>query len=499
MCDDPSGFSRSPERPYLHYVVMPSPIGLRPTSCRQQQVRLLVSLAPDHDGPGHPCDLVGERDGRHFRGSALHQPAKPRPLLGAVPARVADDGHCPDDQQPPQISIALLGDAAEPVLAAGGVLLRHQPDPGRKTAPGGESLPVADLGNQCGSGDRADAWDLRQPPARLTPAMQGHDAPVDGCDLDSDRVILPRQHIENVAHGRRHAAIRTIGNDPQQLRRSITALGRHDAEFGQVPAEGIAQHRTLAHQQLPGPVQHQGGLLLLGLDRDEPHRRPRDRLADRCRIIRVVLAAFEIGLHITWRDQPNHVTKQLQLAAPVMRGRTRFDPDQAGWQLAKILQNPCSTDALADHNRARIIDPVHLEYRLPNIQTNRANLAHGRLPSMWFALTQPPYGTSMPQSGRRPQHHLQTFGKPNRMSALPPKADIRDTRRHVRFGPKGDIPPTYSITSPARASTDCGTLRPSVLAVFRLTTSSYLVGACTGRSAVSPLRMRSHNRREADI
>src|SRR6516165_6613069 len=87
-----------------------------------------------------------------------------------------------------------------------------------------------------------------------------------------------------------------------------------------------------------------------------------------------------------------------------MRGRTRFDPDQAWWQLAKILQNPCATDTLADHHRARIIDPVHLEYRLPNIQTNRANLAHGRLPSMWFALTQPPYGTSMPQSGRRPQH-----------------------------------------------------------------------------------------------
>ena len=31
--------------------------------------------------------------------------------------------------------IALLGDAAEPVLAAGRVLLRHQPDPGSKTAP----------------------------------------------------------------------------------------------------------------------------------------------------------------------------------------------------------------------------------------------------------------------------------------------------------------------------------------------------------------------------
>ena len=25
---------------------------------------------------------------------------------------------------------------------------------------------------------------------------------------------------------------------------------------------------------------------------------------------------------------------------------------------------------------------------------------------MWFVSTQPPYGTSMPQSGRRPQHHF---------------------------------------------------------------------------------------------
>ena len=37
-----------------------------------------------------------------------------------------------------------------------------------------------------------------------------------------------------------------------------------------------------------------------------------------------------------------------------------------------------------------------------------------------------------------------------------------------------------------------GTTRPSALAVLRLITSSYLVGACTGRSAgFSPFRMRS--------
>src|SRR5262252_6465278 len=108
----------------------------------------------------------------------------------------------------------------------------------------------------------------------------------------------------------------------------------------------------------------------------------------------------------------------------MMRGRTGFDPDQARRQLAKILQHLCATDALADHNDAIDIHPVRLKHRFRNIETNRANLAHGRLPSMWFALTQPLYGTSMPKSGRRPQHHKRTFSEVCAMSALPPKADI---------------------------------------------------------------------------
>jgi hypothetical protein len=39
----------------------------------------------------------------------------------------------------------------------------------------------------------------------------------------------------------------------------------------------------------------------------------------------------------------------------------------------------------------------------------------------------------------------------------------------------------YSINSSARASTEGGIVRPRALAVLRLTTSSYLVGVCTGR------------------
>src|SRR5262249_47196473 len=53
-------------------------------------------------------------------------------------------------------------------------------------------------------------------------------------------------------------------------------------------------------------------------------------------------------------------------------------------------------------------------------------------------------------------------------------------------------PPDHSITSSARTSSVGGTSKPSAFAVFRLTIVSYLVGACTGRSAgLAPRRMRS--------
>ncbi len=50
----------------------------------------------------------------------------------------------------------------------------------------------------------------------------------------------------------------------------------------------------------------------------------------------------------------------------------------------------------------------------------------------------------------------------------------------------------YSITSSAVASSDCGMVRPSAVAVLRLMTSSNLVGNCTGRSAgLAPFKMAS--------
>src|SRR5262249_31368446 len=126
---------------------------------------------------------------------------------------------------------------------------------------------------------------------------------------------------------------------------------------------------------------HQGSLLILALDRDEPHRRSRHRLADRRSIVRIILAALEVGLHVARRHQPRGMAKCLQLTAPMMPRRTGFDADQARPQTAKELQHLRPTDALAKHYRSDLVDAVNLEHRLRNIETDCDNLAHGRLPS----------------------------------------------------------------------------------------------------------------------
>jgi len=53
----------------------------------------------------------------------------------------------------------------------------------------------------------------------------------------------------------------------------------------------------------------------------------------------------------------------------MVRCRTRLDPNKAGREIRKELQNLRTTDTLADYHRAIRIDTVNLEHRLRNIET----------------------------------------------------------------------------------------------------------------------------------
>ena len=98
--------------------------------------------------------------------------------------------HGTRNQQPSQMSIALFGDPAKPVFAAGRMLPRDQPNPGGETAARRKRRPITDLSDQGGSDDRANAGDFREPAAFFARPVQSMDVLLDGSDLGRDSRIL---------------------------------------------------------------------------------------------------------------------------------------------------------------------------------------------------------------------------------------------------------------------------------------------------------------------
>src|SRR5262249_11868506 len=95
------------------------------------------------------------------------------------------------------------------------------------------------------------------------------------------------------------------------------------------------------------------------------------------------------------------------------------------------------------------------------------------------------------------------LGRISRRSSTPDPADPPDLcrllaarrerpHRHGAAKKPGESPPLHSMTSSARSRIAAGIFRPSVLAVFRLTTSWNRVGCCMGKSAgLAPFRILS--------
>ena len=112
---------------------------------------------------------------------------------------------------------------------------------------------------------------------------------------------------------------------PAAAQFSLDVLARQyaatTAEIGVIEKRIHAWHRSCEEsrrlEEIPGigpiaaAMQHQARLLLFRFHGYKTHRRPRYRLADCGSVIGVVLAALEVGLHITWRHQPYRVAERL--------------------------------------------------------------------------------------------------------------------------------------------------------------------------------------------
>jgi hypothetical protein len=103
------------------------------------ELRRSIVFSFGHDRSSDARHLVGNGDElSRLLAQQLHDPGM---LLRILPS-VSNNRRCIDDEQPSEMAISLLGDAAEPLLAARRVLPRHKSDPCCKIDAGSGRRPL---------------------------------------------------------------------------------------------------------------------------------------------------------------------------------------------------------------------------------------------------------------------------------------------------------------------------------------------------------------------
>ena len=135
-----------------------------------------------HDRPSDARHLVGNGNGDELGRLLGQQPHDPGMLLRMLPG-VSNNGCCSDDEQPSEIAVSLLGDAAEPLPATRRVLSRHKSDPCRKIPTGFEVTRVGDSGSDGRGPDHAYPGHGLEAAAHIIGTMMGVNGAIKSPDL----------------------------------------------------------------------------------------------------------------------------------------------------------------------------------------------------------------------------------------------------------------------------------------------------------------------------
>ena len=208
-----------------------------------------------------------------------------------------------------------------------------------------------------------------------------------------------------------------------------------------MPAKSVDQHRPLSDQEVAGLVQHQHGLLLDRLHRNEAHRRPGHRLGNRLGVRGIGLPALDVGFDIGGRHQPHLMPKGRDLPGPVMGRRARLHPDQARRQPLEEPRDLATTQPSAGSYLAIRTNRVNLKYALRDVDTHNRDRLHVRLLSC--GVPKRKYLTR--RSRARPQHH--STSRDTARSLRPPggaslQGQSRQGRRRSPFKTTGTTPAT---------------------------------------------------------
>jgi hypothetical protein len=174
------------------------------------------------------------------------QPHDPGMLLRMLPG-VSNNGCCTDDEQPSEIAISLLGDAAKPFLAPRRMLPRYKSDPCCKIPTGLEGTRVCDSGSDGRGPDHAYPGHGLETAAHIIGTMMGVNGAIESCDLQFQSSELIDNGLQRLFHRRwKSFAITLVRDDLGKLRETFASRLRNEAELGKMGSKRIDQLRALA-------------------------------------------------------------------------------------------------------------------------------------------------------------------------------------------------------------------------------------------------------------
>ena len=175
-----------------------------------------------------------------------------------------NDRHGSRDREPSQVSLAHLRYPAQPRLAAGGVLPRHEAEPSREVAAAPEALHRRCEGLQRHSGDRSHSGDRHQPRYLFVPLCARLEFAVEPIDLLIEFIDPPEQQPAQFGDRLRQATVPVFEHrdQPPDL---DPALGSDNAVLGEVAPQRVDRLRPLAHQQVTRAKEHPLRLLRFSL------------------------------------------------------------------------------------------------------------------------------------------------------------------------------------------------------------------------------------------
>lgn len=144
-------------------------------------------------------------------------------------------------------------------------------------------------------------------------------------------------------------------------------MRQYDAELVEQSTKLIDVHDANPDQLLTDPVHRQHGLLIFGLDCDEPHARALGGFPDCGGISRIVLVRLHERSYELGRYEPHVVAESCQSSGPMMSAAASFHDDAACRPVRKERHELRTFERLAVNRAGLRIDVVNLENALGQI------------------------------------------------------------------------------------------------------------------------------------